>query len=144
MEGVSMPRRRLGNAKLGWIPKFQSAEHQAMIFAAAFLINDDTARRLSTPDEIAVQFGLSLEAARIYFEQMLEEVERPVSAERVQRMADEFKASVTETNKRTIAFLDDPCLRCGERKLFPVVGTRYMRQACEAVYDRYQDGDSVG
>jgi IrrE N-terminal-like domain len=94
LQGASMPRRRSGNVKPVWIPKFQSAEHQAMVFAAAFLINDESARRLSSADEIAVQFGLSLDAARIYFEQMLEEIERPASAARVRRMADEFKASV--------------------------------------------------
>jgi hypothetical protein len=60
-----MPRRRLGNVKPGWIPKFQSAEHQAMVFAAAFLINDNVASLLTSADEIAVQCGISLDAARI-------------------------------------------------------------------------------
>ena len=52
MLGASMPRRRVGNVKPDWIPKFRSAEHQAMVFAAAFLINDDSARRMSSPDEM--------------------------------------------------------------------------------------------
>ncbi len=77
MIGASMPRRRVGNVTPDWIPKFRSAEHQAMVFAAAFLINDDTARRLSSADDISVQFGVSLEAARIYFEQMQEEIDPP-------------------------------------------------------------------
>src|SRR6266702_1901288 len=143
LQGASMPRRQLGNAKQEWIARFQSAEHQAMVFAAAFLINDDTARRLSSAEDIAVQFGLSREAARIYFEQMLEEIERPAAAERVRRKADEFKGMVAEkaAMNRTIAFLDDHCLSCGKKELFPVNGSRCMCHGCGAVYDRYQDGD---
>jgi IrrE N-terminal-like domain len=129
LQGASMPRRRLGNVKPDWIPKYQSAEHQAMVFAAAFLINDDIARRLGSADDIAVQFGLSLEAARIYFEQMLEERERPAAAARVMRMAAEFRASVAEVAKPEIPFLTDPCLVCGQQKVFPI-GHKFMCQAC--------------
>jgi hypothetical protein len=145
LQGASMPRRRAGNVKLDWIPRFQSAERQAMVFAAAFLINDNTARMLTSADEIAVQFGLSLEAGRIYFEQMLEEVHRAESAERVSRIAAEFKVAVAEktSNKPTIAFLKDPCSSCGQPKLFPV-GHKFMCQACNTVSDGFQDGDSVG
>jgi hypothetical protein len=142
--GASMPRRRGGNVTPDWIPKFKSAEHQAMVFAAAFLINDDTARRMSSPDEIAVQFGLSLHAARIYFEQMMEEIEKPVSSQRVRKMADEFKATMIETSspKSKLSFLNDPCSSCGQQKLFPV-GHKFMCQACDTVHDRFQDGDQV-
>lgn len=144
MAGASMPRRRVENVKPDWIPKFRSAEHQAMVFAAAFLINDDTARRMASPDEIAVQFGLSLGAAQIYFEQMMEEIERPASSQRVRRMADEFKAAVTEKSspKSKVTFLSDPCASCGQQSLFPV-GHKFMCKTCDAVYDRFQDGDSV-
>lgn len=115
-----------------------------MVFAAAFLINDNSARKLKSADDIAVQFGLSLEAARIYFEQMLEEIERPASAERVNRMAAEFKAAIAEktSTKPTIAFLNDPCPSCGQPKLFPV-GHKFMCHACNKVSDGFQDGDSV-
>jgi IrrE N-terminal-like domain len=144
LQGASMPRRRLGNVKPNWIPKFQSAEHQAMVFAAAFLINDDIAGRLSSADDIAVQFGISLDDARIYFEQMLEEKDRPASAERVQQRAAEFRALIAEKapTKPAISFLSDPCLACGQQKLFPV-GHKFMCQACDTLYDRFQDGDPV-
>jgi hypothetical protein len=144
MLGASMPRRRLGNVTPHWIPKFRSAEHHAMVFAAAFLINEDTARGMSSPDEIALQFGLSLHAARIYFEQMMEEIERPASSLRVRKMADEFKATVTEKSapKTTITFLNDLCSTCGQQKLFPV-GHKFMCQACDTVRDGFQDGDQV-
>ncbi len=145
MQGASMPRRRQGNTKLSWIPSFQSAEHQAMVFAAAFLINDDTAKHLTTADEVAIRFGLSLESARIYFEQLLEETERPLSADRVRRMADEFKALIADRGSanQAISFLADPCVSCGKNELFPVNGSRYMCRACDRVYDRYQDGDQA-
>jgi hypothetical protein len=61
-----MPRRRIGNAASNWIPKFKSAEHQAMVFGGAFLINEERARQLSSPEEISVQAGVSLQAARIF------------------------------------------------------------------------------
>lgn len=144
MLGASLPRRHVGNVTPDWIPKFRSAERQAMVFAAAFLINDDTARHMSAPDEIAVQFGLSLHAARIYFEQMMEEIERPASSLRVRKMAAEFKDAVAEKSspKSKVTFLNDPCSSCGQQKLFPV-GHKFMCQACDAVYDRFQDGDQV-
>jgi hypothetical protein len=50
--GAAMPRRRAGNTTLDWIPKFKSAEHQAMVFGAAFLINDEIARLLPSPEDI--------------------------------------------------------------------------------------------
>jgi hypothetical protein len=118
LQGASMPRRRLGNVKPTWIPKFQSAEHQAMVFAAAFLINDDIARRLKSADEIAVQFGISREAARIYFEEMLEEMERPAVAARLRHLADQFKAAVTETAKPKISFLSDPAWSVASKRCF--------------------------
>lgn len=144
LQGASMPRRQLGNFTPGWIQKFESAEHQAMVFAAAFLINDDIARSQTCADDIAVQFGLSLDAARIYFDQMLEEMERPSSVERVQLMAAEFKASAVQMTsaKRSIQFLNDACASCGQRKVFPV-GHKFMCQACNTISDGFQDGDSV-
>jgi hypothetical protein len=72
MPGASLPRRRAGNVAPSWIPKFKSAEHQTMVFAAALLINDDTARSASSPEEVSVQAGVSVRAARIYFEQVQE------------------------------------------------------------------------
>jgi Zn-dependent peptidase ImmA (M78 family) len=144
MLGASMPRRRIGNVTPDWIPKFRSAEHQAMVFGAAFLINDAIARRLSSADEISVHFGISLEAARIYFEQVQEEIARPSSSLRVQKIAEEVKAAIAPkaSSSSKISFLNDPCSACGQQKVFPV-GHKFMCQACDAVYDRFQDGDQV-
>jgi len=37
---VGLPRRTVGNVTPKWIPAFQSAEHQAKVFAPALLVND--------------------------------------------------------------------------------------------------------
>ncbi|WP_316234272.1 ImmA/IrrE family metallo-endopeptidase [Bradyrhizobium sp. SZCCHNR1098] len=143
MLGAALPRRLAGNTLPKWIPKFKSAEHQANIFGAALLINDATARRLSSPEEISVQAGVSLTAARIYFEQVQEDLARPTAAARVQKIADEARAALApKPSIAPIAFLNDPCSCCGQQKLFPV-GHKFMCQACDTVYDRFQDGDGV-
>src|SRR5262249_35669994 len=68
--GAPKSRRTLGNAKFKFIPPFKSAEHQAKVFAPAFLINDDVAERLGSAEEISVEFGVSLESATIYYRQL--------------------------------------------------------------------------
>ena len=142
-QGAVLPRRLAGNALPKWIPKFKSAEHQANVFGAALLINDVVARRLSSPEEISVQAGVSLLAARIYFEQVQEELARPASIARVQKIADEVRAALApKTSVVTISFLNEPCSCCGQQKLFPV-GHKFMCQSCDTVYDRFQDGDEV-
>jgi hypothetical protein len=142
--GAAMPRRRVGNTTPKWIPKFKSAEHQAMVFGAAFLINDEVARRLPSPEAISVYFGLSLQAARIYFDQMQKEVARPSSSIRVRHMADQVRDALAPKSLATKlpSFLNEPCSCCGQQKLFPI-GHKFMCQACDAVYDRFQDGDQV-
>jgi hypothetical protein len=102
MQGAAMPRRRIGNTTSNWIPKFKSAEHQAMVFGGAFLINDELASRLSSPEEISVQAGVSLQAARIYFEQIQEEIARPASIQRVRRMADQAGAVLTPKPRASV------------------------------------------
>jgi hypothetical protein len=140
MQGAAMPRRRIGNAASNWIPKFKSAEHQAMVFGGAFLINDERARQLSSPEEISVQAGVSLQAARIFFEQVQEEMARPALTERFRQLAEQLAPKpATSTSP---SYLTELCSRCGQQKLFPV-GHKFMCQACDAVYDRFQDGDSV-
>jgi hypothetical protein len=143
MQGATLPRRRVGNVASPWIPKFKSAEHQAMVFAGAFLINDITARTLSSADEVSVQAGVSLAAARIYFEQVQEELARPAAAARVRKIADEVRAALAPKPVASpVSVLNEVCSRCGQQKLFPI-GHKFMCQACDTVYDRFQDGDEV-
>lgn len=144
MQGATMPRRQIGNAVSTWIPKFKSAEHQAMVFGGAFLVNDIFARRLSSPEEISIQAGISLQAARIYFEQVQEEIARPAQSERIGHMADQVRAALTPKPASSIlpSYLNELCSCCGQQKLFPV-GHKFMCQGCDTVYDRFQDGDPV-
>ncbi|MGO4511086.1 hypothetical protein AB4Z51_29170 [Bradyrhizobium sp. 2TAF36] len=126
-----------------WIPKFKSAEHQAMVFGGALLINDATARVLSSADEVSVQAGVSLAAACIYFEQVQEELARPAVAARVQKIADEvWEILSSNPASPQTSYLSEVCSCCGQQKLFPV-GHKFMCQACDTVYDRFQDGDEV-
>ncbi len=91
-DGAPKSRRAFGNNKYKFIQPFESAERQARVFAPAFLINDEIAERLSSAEEISVEFGISLESARIYFEQLTERRNRGKSAENVRRMAEEARA----------------------------------------------------
>jgi hypothetical protein len=49
------------------LPASKSAEHQAKVFAPAFLINDTIAETLSSAKEIALAFGISQKSARNLF-----------------------------------------------------------------------------
>jgi hypothetical protein len=142
--GAAMPRRSVGNVTPGWIPKFKSAEHQVKVFAAAFFINDEIGRQLRSPEQISIEFGVSLQSAQIYFEQVQEEIARPASSARVRRMADEVRATLAPkpVAVNSPSFLNELCSRCDQPKLFPV-GHKYMCQGCDAIYDRFQDGDRV-
>jgi Zn-dependent peptidase ImmA (M78 family) len=61
----------------------ESAEHQAKVFASAFLVDKKAAALLSSPEEMSTEFLVSPEAAEICFERLAEEAEHAMSAERV-------------------------------------------------------------
>ena len=67
-DGVKMARRSL-------VTRFmvdrtlQSAEHQAKVFAAALLIHAKIAENFNSDEELSVEFEVSIEAARVYFDQ---------------------------------------------------------------------------
>jgi hypothetical protein len=133
----------LGNEKHKFIRPFESAEHQAKIFAAAFLINDEIAERLNSAEEISVEFGISLESARIYFRQLSQRRNRGNAVQNVQRMADEVRAALLPPKRTlTVNFLLEPCSVCGNSTVFPI-GHKFMCQTCDTVFDRFQDGDTV-
>lgn len=143
VEGAALPRRLGGNAPRAWIPAASSAERQANVFGAALLINDATARLLPSPEEVAIQAGVSLMAAKIYFDQVQEKIARPASILRVQKKAAEHRAIMAQASRETpIAFANDPCTTCGQPTLFPV-GQMHMCKSCNAISNRFQDGDSA-
>lgn len=86
----------VGATDLSQVSASVSAEHQAKVFASAFLIDDEVAATLSSPEEISTEFLLSLEAAEISFERLAEEAERARSVERVQRSNEDFQNKMLE------------------------------------------------
>ena len=128
--------------KLKWIPPYRSAEHQAKIFAPAFLVDDWKALSLGDETEVAIYFGLSLESAKIY----LRELRRPEERRRVREKLRDFSQVLETSSELTgsnVHFLSEPCPRCRQSTLFPV-RIKYMCKTCDGVFDHFQDGDPVG
>jgi Zn-dependent peptidase ImmA (M78 family) len=140
--GIEMPRRALGNVTPKWLKSkpFESAEHQVRVFAPAFLINDLIAETLASAGDISIEFGISLESATIYFEELTALRSRDEVAEKIRRIADDFRETVTPVDSK-LHFIDDVCTVCGKQTVFPV-GAKFMCQTCDNVSDRFQDGDS--
>jgi Zn-dependent peptidase ImmA (M78 family) len=122
-----------------------SAEHQAKVFAAAFLIHDEDAIKMSSPREISEQFGVSLQAAEICFDRLRWTAERQRSAERVRKTAEEtiaiLKGKSAEQSQK--AYLNEPCISCHANALIPL-GVKVLCDNCGFVGDRFQDGDTQG
>jgi hypothetical protein len=119
-----------------------SAEHQAKVFASAFLIHDEDAAGMSA-EEISIQFGVSLEAAQICFERLQRKAERARSAERVLKMAEEVKAALSKNRQpRRQAYLEDVCTVCHQQTLV-ANGLKVSCETCGFNGDRFQDGDKA-
>jgi len=122
-----------------------SAEHQAKVFAAAFLIHDEDAAKMASAQEISEQFGVSLTAAEICFERLKRKAERQRSAERVRKIADEtialLKRGPARQSQKT--YLSDPCVSCHAVALIPL-GVKVVCDNCGFAGDRFQDGDNQG
>jgi len=123
------------------LPASRSAEHQAKVFAPAFLINDRIAETLSSAKEIALAFGISQRSAEIYFEQLTNRRNRRKSAERVRQMANEAIAVLSGRKPAPVRYLPSPCTACGEKKILPN-SSGFQCQNCRKVFD-HQDGDAA-
>ncbi len=142
-DGAPKSRRTLGNKKYKFIQPFESAEHQAKVFAPAFLINDEIAERLNSAEHISVEFGISLESAKIYFTQLKDRRNREKSAENIRKIADEVRMALSPPKKIfDMTFLPEPCSVCRNATVFPI-GHKFMCRTCDTVFDRFQDGDVV-
>jgi hypothetical protein len=130
----------VGRTKINWIAPFESAEHQAKVFAAAFLIVDEFAEQASSAEEVSVLFGVSIEAAEIYFARLIERQDRPKSVARVKQLAAEFARSISGGVKKT-RYLATACQTCGQSTLIPI-GGKYLCDTCERIGD-LPDGDSA-
>ena len=56
-------------------------------------------------------------------------------------IAAEFRASVSPDSNQ-IQYINDFCTNCGNKMLIPL-GVKYLCHTCNAVSDRFQDGDSI-
>lgn len=124
------------------LPASKSAEHQAKVFGPAFLINDQIAETLSSVNEIALAFGISLESAKIYFDQLLNRQSRKKSAERVRKSADAAIAILKSAARFRPEYFRDPCI-CGMLTL-RWEGTKVRCDSCGFFGDYFQDGDKLG
>ena len=138
--GVTMFRSSgaVGATDLSRASASESAEHQAKVFASAFLIDDEVAATLSSPEEISTEFLVSLEAAEICFERLTEEAERARSVERVQRSNEDFQNKMLEAigrdRKHALQYTGDICAICGNATLLPM-GIKLLCRTCGDVSD---------
>lgn len=121
---------------------FESAEHQAKVFAAAFLVDDEVAAGLHSPDEIATEFLVSVEAAEICFERISERAERALAVQRVERASGVFREDMADQRQVT-RYAEGLCTRCSNPTLIPI-GAKYLCDTCDLVSDQFQDGDKGG
>jgi hypothetical protein len=130
----------VGTTELSEDGAHTSAEHQAKVFASAFLIHDEDAAEMASAVEISEQFGVSLQAAKICFERLKRKAERQRSAERVRKSADEAMAFLMGKSEKQNAYLSEPCTSCHAAALIPL-GLKVLCDNCGFMGDRFQDGD---
>lgn len=128
-----------GTTELSKTRASESAEHQAKVFASAFLIDFERALELESPEEISMEFVVSSEAAEICFERIQTQIERNAAASRVKKLNDEFQRSMRHQPKRPI-YLELPCVACKETTLVPL-GIKVLCDSCGYVGDHPQSGD---
>lgn len=111
------------------------------MFASAFLIHDEDATGLNAR-EISERFCVSLEAAEICFERLIEKAERARSAERVMKINAEVKATLLGNERSRSRYLDEICVICKQQTLVPN-GAKVSCETCGFNGDRFQDGDKL-
>lgn len=118
-----------------------SAEHQAKVFAAAFLIDDKTAAQIGIAEEVSVFFLVSLEAARICLDRLAREAEHAESAQRVQKLSEKIQSELAGKVEKEIRYVPDVlCTYCGKPTLISL-GMKYLCCTCGRASDQFPDGD---
>ena len=93
-----------------------SAEHQAKVFASAFLIHDEFASTLRSVDDISAEFGVSLEAAGICFERL---TERTQAKEHVRQVNERFQTDMRPPAHQP-SYSEEACRECRNTTLLPI------------------------
>jgi Zn-dependent peptidase ImmA (M78 family) len=110
-----------------------SAEHQAKVFASAFLIDDKVAAKLASAEEISAEFVVSLEAAEICLKRLTEAADRAHSAERVRQSNEAFQAKMQKPAQQ-LKYTGDFCRACGNATLLQI-GIRLVCHTCRNISD---------
>ena len=127
-----------GTTTVSKISAAESAEHQAKVFASAFLIDDTRAAELAIPLEIATEFLVSLSAAEICYERIQAERERMAAAARVLEANRRFQALIRGSEKKN-NYLQALCSACKCQTLVSL-GTKVGCKTCGYVGDHPEDG----
>lgn len=109
-----------GSTILSKLSASESAEHQAKVFASAFLIDDGHAYELESPLEIATEFLVSLSAAEICFERIQIEKDHAEAVKRVLESNKNFQAQMRNAEKPARKYLPATCPACSRQTLFRI------------------------
>ncbi len=132
-----------GPTALSKINPQESAEHQAKVFASAFLIDDKVAAELGDAVEVSVEFGVSLTAAKICLERLAYETERAESAARVRQMSEDVKTKLLGTTRTERPnYVDGMCLGCGSNTVVRIGNNKLLCDTCGHISDQLPDGDA--
>ncbi|MGH6681602.1 MAG: ImmA/IrrE family metallo-endopeptidase [Bradyrhizobium sp.] len=128
----------VGTTTLSKTNALESAEHQAKVFASAFLIDDTRAAELESPMDIATEFLVSISAAEICYERIQLERERAASVARVIEANKKFQALMGDTEQKK-NYLPAHCTSCRFQTLVPL-GIKVVCETCGYVGDHPEDG----
>ncbi|MGJ4939590.1 ImmA/IrrE family metallo-endopeptidase [Bradyrhizobium sp. HKCCYLS1011] len=128
-----------GTTTISKMSASESAEHQAKVFASAFLIDDQRAAELATSMDIALEFLVSGSAAEICFERVQAQREREAAAARVMEENKKFQA-LMKTSQEKNYHLQAFCPSCRRQTLLPL-GTKVgcNGEGCGYIGDHPED-----
>ena len=97
------PKARLAisNKTPPYIAPHESAEHQARVFTAAFQMPREEVKKLSSPQQIKTKFGVSLEAAKFRYEEVVQKSQSRDLPESARSYLAERKPAARKENKVT-------------------------------------------
>jgi len=127
-----------GPTTLSKLSASESAEHQAKVFASAFLVDDIRAAELDSPLEIATEFLISVSAAEICYERVVAERERAASVARVLESNRKFQELMREDERPKKKYLQALCISCKSQTLVPL-GIKVECETCGYFGDHPED-----
>jgi len=98
--GIARPRTLGATQSEQYIPKLHSAERQARVFAATFLMLRAHVRQCKSPEEVAKKMRVSLQAAEIRFKEVNVRDADKITPPDIAAAIEEMKASVRRSEAR--------------------------------------------